>query len=167
MNGIQACSTKEATSTVACHGSNLELTYLSIFLISIATCWSPTTFSKFPVVKKLTNQTVGHVISLLNTIFAEYGVPATVYTDQATQFVSQQFKEFALQYRFEVQHSSLRYPQSNGFIEAMVKVVYVKGIMENAEESDSDPHLAMLIYGATPFRPGQLSPGEMLSQRKY
>ena len=123
MNGIQACSTKEATSTVACHGSNLELTYLSIFLISIATCWSPTTFSKFPVVKKLTNQTVGHVISLLKTIFAEYGLPATVYTDQATQFVSKQFKKFALRNRFEVQHSSPRYPQSNGFIEAMVKVV--------------------------------------------
>ena len=27
--------------------------------------------------------------------------------------------------------------------------------------------LAMLIYNATPIRPGQLSPGEMLSQRKY
>ena len=49
----------------------------------------------------------------------------------------------------------------------MDKVVYVKGIMENAEESDSDPHLAMLFYRATPFRSGQLSPGEMLSQRKY
>ena len=43
-------------------------------------------FSKFPVVKKLTNQTAEHVISLLKTIFAEYGVPATVYTDQGTQF---------------------------------------------------------------------------------
>ena len=165
MNEIQAYSTKGATSTAASHGSNLESTYLSIFLTS--TCWSPTTFSKFPVVKKLTNQTARHVISLLKTIFAEYGVPATVYTDQATQFVSQQFKQFALQNRFEVQHSSPRYPQSNGFIEDMLKVVYVKAIMENAEESDSDPHLAMLIYRATSFRSGQLSPGEMLSQRKY
>ena len=122
-------------------------------------------FSKFPVVKKLTNQTAGHLISILQTIFSEYGVPATVNTDQGTQFVSQEFKQFALQYRFEVQHSSPRYPQSNGFIEAMVKVV--KGIMEKAEESGSDPHLATLIYHATPIRPGQLSPGEMLSQRKY
>ena len=40
------------------------------------------------------------------------------------RFVFQEFKQyFALQYRFEVQHSSPRYPQSNGFIEAMVKVV--------------------------------------------
>lgn len=70
-----------------------------------------------------------------------------------------------MQYRFEVQHSSPRYPQSSEFIEAMVKVV--NGTMEKTEESSSDPHLAMLIYRATPVRPGQLSPGEMLSQRKY
>ncbi|PFX28561.1 Retrovirus-related Pol polyprotein [Stylophora pistillata] len=116
-------------------------------------------------ITKLTNQTAGQVISLLKTIFEEYGIPATVYTDQRTQFVSQEFKQFAMQYRFEVQHSSPRYPQSNGFIEAVVKVV--KGIMEKAEELGSDPHLAMLIYRATPVRLGQLSPGEMLSMRKY
>ena len=39
--------------------------------------------------------------------------------------------------------------------------------MEKAEESGSDPHLAMLICRATPIRPGQLSPGELLAQRKY
>ena len=39
--------------------------------------------------------------------------------------------------------------------------------MEKAEDSGSYPHLAMLIYRATPIRPGQLSPGEILSQRKY
>ena len=60
-----------------------------------------------------------------------------------------------MQYRFEVQHSSPRYPQSNGVIEPVVRVV--KGIMEKAEESGSDPHLAMLIYRATPIRSGQLS----------
>lgn len=87
-----------------------------------------------------------------------------VYIDQGTQFVFQEFTQFAVQYRLEVQHSGPRYPQSNGFVEAMVKVV--KGIMEKAEDSGSDPHLAMLIYCATPIRPGQLSPGEMLSQQK-
>ena len=143
----------------ACYGSDI-FEYRSHHHLLVADY-----FSKFPVVKKLTNQTAGHLIRLLQTIFSEYGVPATVNTDQGTQFVSQEFKQFALQYRFEVQHSSSRYSQSNGFIEAMVKVV--KGIKEKAEESGSDPHLAMLIYRATPIRAGQLSPGEMLSQRKY
>ena len=39
--------------------------------------------------------------------------------------------------------------------------------MEKAEESGSDPHLAMLIYRSTPIRPGQLSPAELPTQRKY
>ena len=87
--------------------------------------------------KKLSNQTSGHVISLLKTIFAEYGIPTIVYTDQGTQFASEEFRAFAAQYRFQVQHSRPRYPQSNGFIEAMVKTA--KNIMEKAEESGSDP----------------------------
>ena len=122
-------------------------------------------FSKFPIVKKLSNQTSGHVIGLLKTIFAEYGIPTIVYTDQGTQFASEEFRAFAVQCRFQVQHASPRYPQSNGCIEAMVKTA--KNIMEKAEESGSDPHLAMLIYRSTPIRPGQLSPAGLLTQRKY
>ena len=47
----------------------------------------------------------------------------------------------------------------------MVKTT--KNILEKAEESDSDPHLAMLIYRSTPIRQGQLSPAELLNQREY
>ena len=60
-------------------------------------------FRKFPVVKKLTNQTSEPVVSLLKTIFS---VPATLYTDQGTQLVPQEFKEFAVKYKFKVQHYS-------------------------------------------------------------
>ena len=87
-------------------------------------------FSKFPIGKKLSNQTSGHVINLLKTMFAEYGIPTVVYTDQGTQFASEEFRAFAVQYRFQVQHSSPRYPQSNGSIEAMVKTA--KNSMEKA-----------------------------------
>ena len=66
---------------------------------------------------------------------------------------------------FQMKHSSPRHPQSNGFIEAMVNTT--KNIMEKAEESGSEPHLAMLIYRSTPIRPDQLSPAELLTQRKY
>lgn len=60
-------------------------------------------------------------------------------------------------------YKTRQYPQSNGFVEAMVKVV----IILEEEESGSDPHLAMLIYRARPIRPGPLSPAQLLSQRKY
>ena len=55
-------------------------------------------FRKFPIVRKLSNQMSGHVIDLLKTIFAEYGIPAVVYTDQGTQFTSEEFRAFAVQY---------------------------------------------------------------------
>ena len=73
-------------------------------------------FSKFPIMKKLSNQTSGHVIGLLKISFAEYGIPAIVFTDQGPQSASEEFKAFTVQYRFQVQYSSPRYPQSNGFI---------------------------------------------------
>ena len=111
---------------LACHGSSSESTYLNT--VATTTYWLQIISAKFPTVKKLSNQTSGHVISLLKTIFAEYGIPTIVYTDQGTQFASEEFRAFAAQYRFQVQHSRPRYPQSNGFIEAMVKTA--KNIME-------------------------------------
>ena len=136
---------------LASHGSNSESTYLNTVLAT--TYWLQI------------NQTLGHVIGLLKTIIAEYGIPTIVHTDQGTQFVSEEFRTIAVQYRLHVQPSSPRYPQSNGFIEAMV--ITTKNIMEKAEESGSDPHLAMLIYRSAPIRPGQLSPAELFTQRTY
>ena len=61
-------------------------------------------FSKFPIVEKLSSQTSGHVIDLLKTIYAVYGIPALVYTDEGSQFTSKEFRAFAVQYKFQVQH---------------------------------------------------------------
>ena len=60
-------------------------------------------FSKFPIVKKLSKQMSRHVIRLFKTIFAEYGIPAVLYTDQGAQFASKEFRAFTVQYRFQIQ----------------------------------------------------------------
>ena len=123
-------------------------------------------FSKSPFVKKLSIQTSGHVVGLLKTIFAEYGIPTIVCTDQRTQFASEEFRAIAVPYMVQVQHPRIRYPQSNGLIiEAMVKTT--KNIVEKVEESGSDPHLVVLIYRSTPIRPSQLSAAGLLTQSKY
>ena len=98
-------------------------------------------------------------------MFSEQGVPAVVFTDQGTQFTSSEFRDFATVYRFQIQHSSPRYPQSNGFIESMVKIV--KRTISKAEDSGLDPHLALLVYRTTPLKSGLLSPAEMMTQRKF
>jgi hypothetical protein len=122
-------------------------------------------FSKFPVIRAMASTSASKTVSVLKTIFSEYGIPSEVFTDQGPQFASLEFKEFAAKYEFASKHSSPRYPQSNGFIEAMVKVV--KGIMSRAHASGSDLPLAMLIYRSTPFKSGVASPAELLNQRKY
>ena len=122
-------------------------------------------YSKFPIIRTMSSTTASATISVLKTIFGEYGIPQAVFTDQGPQFTSKEFSDFACKYQFEIQHSSPRYPQSNGFVEAMVKVV--KGVMTRARESGEDVHLAMLAYRATPFKNGVASPAEMLNGRLY
>lgn len=122
-------------------------------------------YSNFPLVRMLTSKRADHIISLLKIMFSEHGIPAQVFTDQGTQFTSAEFKHFAQCYQFEVLHSTPRYPQSNGLIEAMVKIV--KNTIRKAEESGEDPHLAMLAYRATPRGPNMPSPAEALTQRRF
>jgi transposase InsO family protein len=122
-------------------------------------------FSKFPVIRGMTVTTTTKTIAALKTVFGEYGVPQQIMTDQGPQFTSQEFQEFTNSYEINTKHSSPRYPQSNGFIEAMVKTV--KGILTRARDSGTDPQLAMLIYRTTPFKAGVASPSELLNGRRY
>ena len=90
-------------------------------------------FSNFLLVRKLSKQTTVHVMSLLKTVSSEHGIPAYVFTDQGRQFTSAEFQECAKCYQFEIYHSTPRYPQSNGFIEAVVRIV--KQTVHKVEQS--------------------------------
>ena len=90
-------------------------------------------FSNFPLVRKLTSQTATYVESLLKIIFSEHSIPVYLFTGQERQFTSAEFQEFARCYQFEIPYSTPRFPQSNGFIKAMVKIV--KETMNKAVQS--------------------------------
>ena len=97
------------------------------------------------------------------------GRPVTIVgklvSGQGSQFTSEQYTSFAKEYNIKITHSSPKYPQSNGFIESMVKIT--KQILERCKQTNSDPHIAMLLYRATPLQSGMASPAELLSQRRY
>ena len=95
----------------------------------------------------------------------EYGFPEEIVSDQGSQFTSDHYRAFAAKYNMKITHSSPRYPRSNGFIESMVKVV--ENLLERCKTSGSDPHIALLMYRATPLKPGVASPAELLSQRRF
>ena len=121
--------------------------------------------SRYPEVVKLTNSTTSStVIGHLRAIFSRHGIPEVLRCDNGPQYSSTEMEQFALQYGFKLITSSPKYPQSNGFIERMVKTV--KQLLSQA----SDPTLALLSYRSTPLpwcrhSPSELSMGRCLRTR--
>ena len=122
-------------------------------------------YSRFPIIRSVSTMSAAHLVTVLKTIFSEYGLPEELVSDKGTQFTSEQYTSFAEEYNIKITHSSSRYPQSNGFNESMVKIT--KQILQRCKQTSSDPHMAMLLYRSTPLQSGTASPAELLSQRRY
>jgi len=120
-------------------------------------------FSKFPFVFELHDKTASSVIASLKSLYSIHGVPVTLFADNMP-FASQQFQNFAVTWGFDVVTSSPDFPQSNGQAERSIQTV--KGLFKKAEESLSDPYVAMLNYRATPLSDSDKSPAELLFNRR-
>ena len=113
-------------------------------------------YSRFPIIRSVSTMSTTHLVTVLKTIFSEYGIPEELASGQGSQFTSEQYTSFAKEYNIKITHSSPWYPQSNRFIESMVKIT--KQILEQCKQTSSDPHMAMLLYRATPLQSGMTSP---------
>ena len=78
-------------------------------------------YSNFVEVERLSSLTSGTVTKALKALFARYGVPDVVVSDNGPQFASSEFARFSRQWNFEHVTSSPRYPQSNSKAENAVK----------------------------------------------
>ena len=122
-------------------------------------------YSKFPIVRKLTQTSSRNIIAQLKGIFEEQGIPRKLISDNGPQYTSQEFQHFTAEWKFEHVTSSPYYPQSNGFIERMVQTV--KQTLTKAKETGSDPHMAMLCLRTTPIDHNTAAPCELLNGRRY
>ncbi|XP_048582171.1 uncharacterized protein K02A2.6-like isoform X2 [Nematostella vectensis] len=122
-------------------------------------------YSKFPIVRKLTNIQSSTVIAHLKGIFEEHGIPDKLVTGHDTQFTSALFKGFSSTYGFIHTTTSPYYKEANGFIERNVQTV--KDLLQKCKESGQDPHLAMLCLRTTPLGHTLPSPAELLNSRIY
>ena len=78
-------------------------------------------YSRFVEVQKLNSTTSSSVITHLKSIFARFGIPAEMVSDNGPQFSSQEMKEFSETYGFRHITTSPHYPLANGLAERMVK----------------------------------------------
>lgn len=78
-------------------------------------------FSRFIDLAYLPDMSGKTVTLRLSNMFARWGCPDTLVTDNGPQFGGQQFQDFAKAYRFRHITTSLYFPQSNGEAERAVR----------------------------------------------
>ena len=91
------------------------------------------------------------MIAAAKELFATYGIPDTVISDNGPCFSAVPFQEFAARYGLVYTTSSPRYPRPNGEVERAVRTV--KGLLKK----NDDPYLALLTYRSTPLQTGSLT----------
>lgn len=104
------------------------------------------------------------VISKLKRHFSVHGTPHTLISDNARQYTSQHFKNFAKQWDFVHATSSPEFPQSNGLAERAVRSA--KQLMEKSHRDGTDVFLNLLNLRNIPRDPTLGSPAERLMSRQ-
>ena len=103
---------------------------------------------KFFEISELPDTLATTVVSHTKNVFARFGIPKSVVSDNGPPFASQEYKLFSQQWDFIHHTSSPEYPQSNGFIERTIKTV--KRSLKKAMAKNEDPALALLALRTTP-----------------
>ena len=106
------------------------------------------------------------VLELFNQLFAQFGIPKTIVSDNGTQFTSTDFKEFCrLNGIYHVQTASY-HPSSNGLAERAVQVVK-QGISKQSTGTLNDQISRVLFqYRITSYSTIGVSPAELLMGRR-
>ena len=105
------------------------------------------------------NKTAAEVCKTMKSMFSRFGIPDKVKSDNGRPFNSAEYLYFANEWGFEVNHSSPKYPQSNGEVERAVQTV------KRLLKKENDKEKVLLAYRSTPFSCGY-SPAELLMGRK-
>ena len=129
-------------------------------------------YSKYFEIDVLRQTTATCLINNLKKIFARFGIPDEVVSDNGSQYSNtrnlfnstHEFKQFAKEWGFRHTTSSPEYPQSNGAAERAVQTA--KRILKKAAADNKDPFEGLLKYRNTPFEDIGVSPAQLLMSRR-
>ena len=114
-----------------------------------------------------TNSTLSSVvIEELRTVFAKFGLPETIVTDNGTGFVSQEFETFLQKNGIKHVTSAPYHPASNGLAERAVQIV--KRGLKKVIDGSVNTRLAKVLfnYRITPQATTGISPSELMLGRR-
>ena len=123
--------------------------------------------SKFADVHICSNMTSLITIECLRRTFANFGIPNTVVSDNATYFVSNEIKEFYAQNNILLINPAPFNPSTNGLCERMVQTF--KNGMKKLKEGSLNTRVCRFLYNyrRTVHSVTKLSPDQIMFNRKF
>lgn len=124
--------------------------------------------TKFPAAQIMTNTNAEHVIAALESIFAMYGVPLVVRTDNGPPFNAEEFRNYLKQNGIQLESNIPYHPNSN-LVEALMKPLGKAMKIAFAEGGDKKKALELFLkaYRSSPHSATNISPGDMLFRHGY
>ena len=116
-------------------------------------------YSRFIKILSLMEITSQAAIQKLKSVFARWGIPEELVSNNGTQFKSAMFNEFKAGYGFKHTTSSPHHHQANGSAESGVRIS--KRILEQ-----EDPFLTLMADRATPVPATRKTPAELIMGRQ-
>ncbi|KAL9976654.1 hypothetical protein ACROYT_G013977 [Oculina patagonica] len=123
-------------------------------------------YSKWLEVHRMRSTTSTATVEKLREMFATHGLPATLVSDNGSNFTSSEFQEFMKKNGIKHIKVSPYHPASNGLAERAVQIF--KEGYEKMEEGSVQTKLSrfLLSYRTTPHSTTGVSPAELLMRRK-
>ena len=119
--------------------------------------------SRFPIMRKLMSMTPQHIADNIKHIFAKYGWPDALVSDNGPCYASEIFKGLMEEYQVNHITSSPHYPQSNGLAKKYIQII--KNLFHTVKEEGQDLYKCLMTYRNTPLSSHLQSPMQILSNR--
>ncbi|GFR77832.1 Pol polyprotein [Elysia marginata] len=125
-------------------------------------------YSRFPEVEILYSTSVKAVIPKFNQIFARFGTPIVLKSDNGTPFKGTEFAAFAKKLRFHHRKITPHWPEANGEAERFVRTVNKFIHACEPENLSWKEELSNFLrqFRSTPHASTRVSPHEALTGRK-
>ena len=124
--------------------------------------------SKWPEVRIMSSTTAAKTITVLRDLFARFGLPRQVVTDNGPQFISDEFKDFMRVNGIKHIRSAPYHPSTNGAAERMVQTM--KQALKISHQEGRPFELALssflLTYRTTPHATTGVSPSSLFIGRE-
>ena len=125
-------------------------------------------YSRWPEVKILQSVTSKNIFNWLLSIFATHGFPDEIKSDNASYFVSAEFKDTLASWGIDHKTVTEYWPQANGQVERFNQVLEKHIITAQAEGKDWKLTIPVMLlnYRSTPHRMTGKTPSSLLMNRE-